>query len=197
MNDTDLLNQIVLGEDSTHQFKSDVRNADSLASEMAAFANSEGGTIYLGVADDGATPGLGTADVARINQLISNAASQLVRSPLTVLTENVLLANGNLVIVLTVPKGLDKPYFDKNGVIWLKAGSDKRRVNSKEELRRLFQISSQFHADELPTKAGIDKLDRLRFRDFLHKHHTHEFPEAPDDLLRLLQNMNMAPTVVC
>ena len=45
MNDTDLLNQIVLGEDSTHQFKSDVRNADSLASEMAAFANSEGGTI--------------------------------------------------------------------------------------------------------------------------------------------------------
>ena len=49
-----------------------------------------------------------------------------MRSPLTVLTENVLLANGNLVIVLTVPKGLDKPYFDKNGVIWLKAGSDKR-----------------------------------------------------------------------
>ena len=42
-------------------------------------------------------------------------------------------------------------------------------MNSKEELRRLFQISSQFHADELPTKAGIDKLDRLRFRDFLHK----------------------------
>ena len=65
-------------------------------------------------------------------------------------------------------------------------------MNSKEELRRLFQISSQFHADELPTKAGIDKLDRLRFRDFLHKHHTHEFPEAPDDLLRLLQNMNLA-----
>lgn len=188
----DLLAQVALGEDSSRQFKADIHNAESLAAEMAAFANSDGGTIYLGVTDHNTVPGLSHKDVARINQLISNAASQLVRSPLTVLTENVLLANGNLVIVLTVPKGLDKPYFDKNGVIWLKAGSDKRRVNSKEELRRLFQISSQFHADELPTKAGIDKLDKLRFRDFLHKHYTHEFPEAPDDLLRLLQNMNLA-----
>jgi hypothetical protein len=38
----------------------------------------------------------------------------------------------------------------------------RRRINSKEELRRLFQFSDQFHADELPTKAGIDKLDKLR-----------------------------------
>ncbi|HKK02162.1 MAG TPA: ATP-binding protein, partial [Desulfuromonadales bacterium] len=62
----DLLNQVSCGEDSTRQFKADVRNADSLASEMAAFANSEGGTIYLGVADDGGTPGLDKTDVARI-----------------------------------------------------------------------------------------------------------------------------------
>ena len=192
MNDTDLLNQIVLGEDSTHQFKSDVRNADSLASEMAAFANSEGGTIYLGVADDGATPGLGTADVARINQLISNAASQLVKSPLTVRTENVALENGRIVIVLTVPKGLDKPYFDKNGVIWLKTGADKRRVNSKEELRRLFQLTGQFHADELPTRAGIGMLDKLRFRDFLRDVYKQEYPDDPAALTRLLQNMNLA-----
>ena len=39
-------------------------------------------------------------------------------------------------------------------------------MNSKEELRRLFQSVDQFHADELPTKAGIDRLDKLRFRDF-------------------------------
>ncbi len=87
----DLGNQIALGEDSSRQFKVDVKNAESLASEMAAFANSDGGTIFIGVADDGSTPGLSGQDVARINQLISNAASQLVRSPLTVQTENVAL----------------------------------------------------------------------------------------------------------
>ena len=186
-----LLSQISLGEDSTRQFKADVKNAEALASEMAAFANTGGGVIFIGVADDGSLPGLTQKDVARINQLISNAASQLVRSPLTVRTENVALDNGRIMIVLTVPKGIDKPYFDKNGVIWLKNGSDKRRVNSKEELRRLFQMSGQFHADALPTKAGIDKLDKLRFRDFLRDVHKQEYPDSPDELTGLLQNMNL------
>ncbi|KJR97906.1 MAG: ATP-dependent DNA helicase RecG [Desulfobulbaceae bacterium BRH_c16a] len=191
--DIDILQEkISHGEDSSRQFKVDVKNSESLASEMAAFANSEGGTLYIGVADDGSTPGLISKDVGRINQLISNAASQLVRSPLTVQTENVVLENGRIVIVLTVPKGFDKPYFDKNGVIWLKCGADKRRVNSKEELRRLFQLTAQFHADELPTKAGIDKLDKLRFRDFLRDMYKVEYPESDEDLTRLLQNMNLA-----
>jgi ATP-dependent DNA helicase RecG len=187
-----LLSQIAIGEDSTRQFKADVKNAESLASEMAAFANSNGGTIFIGVADDGSTPGFAGQDVSRINQLISNASSQLVRSPLAVQTENVALENGRIVIVLAVPKGIDKPYFDKNGVIWLKAGADKRRVNSKEELRRLFQFTNQFHADELPTKAGVEKLDKLRFRDFLRDVYKQEYPDSRDELTRLLQNMNLA-----
>ncbi len=187
-----LLSQLSLGEDSTRQFKADIRNADSLASEMAAFANTNGGTIYIGVADDGSMPGLSQQDVARINQLISNAASQLVRSPLAVQNENVALDNGRIVIVLTLPKGIDKPYFDKNGVIWLKAGADKRRVNSKEELRRLFQFTNQFHADELPTKANIDRLDKLRFRDFLRDFYKQDYPDSSAELTRLLQNMNLA-----
>ena len=86
----------------------------------------------------------------------------------------------------------DKPYFDNNGVIWLKTGADKRRVNSKEELRRLFQISAQFYADELPTQAGVDKLDKLRFRDFLREVHNQEYPDSSEEMVRLLQNMNLA-----
>lgn len=42
-----LLAQIALGEDSTRQFKADVKNADLLASEMAAFANT-GGMVISG-----------------------------------------------------------------------------------------------------------------------------------------------------
>ena len=188
----DLLSQVSLGEDSHRQFKQNITNVDSLAAEMAAFANAEGGTIFLGVADDGSIPGLTTADVSRINQIISNGASQHIKSPLTVKTENVSIGDGRVVIALTIPKGQDKPYFDRNGVIWLKTGADKRKINSREELCRLFQGVDQFHADELPTKAGPDKLDKLRFRDFLQTTYDIPFPETPDDLLTLLQNMNLA-----
>ena len=60
------------------------------------------------------------------------------------------LAKQRTVVVVTVPEGLDKPYFDRHGVIWLKAGADKRRVQSKEELRRLFQDVDLLQADQVP-----------------------------------------------
>lgn len=187
-----LREQAAAGADSSRQFKSRVDNADSLAAEMAAFANADGGTIFIGIQDDGAIAGIAPEEVRAANQLISNAASQHVRSPLAVRTQNILLENGNIVIALTVPKGLDKPYFDRKGVIWIKTGPDKRRVNSKEELRRLFQHTSQFHADELPTKADPDKLDQLLFRDFLRREYEWEFPESYPEQLRLLRNLNLA-----
>ena len=47
------LNQLLAcGEDSRNQFKRDVTHADSLAAELAALANSGGGYVLLGVADD-------------------------------------------------------------------------------------------------------------------------------------------------
>jgi len=180
------------GEDSRLQFKRNIHSVDALASEMVAFSNSEGGRILIGVTDAGELSGIPRADVGRINQIISNAASQHVRSPISPITENIAIAQGQVVIILTIPKGIDKPYFDRKGVIWLKSGSDKRRVNSKEELRRLFQISDQFHADGLPVKADLEALDKLRFRDFLKKVYDLDIPDRPEALLKLLQNMNLA-----
>ena len=101
----ELQTEISAGEDSSRQFKEDVRNAESLASEFAAFSNSEGGAIYIGVADDGSLPGVSKRQVSRINQLISNAASQLVCSPLAVQTENMVVSHDRIVIVVSVPKG--------------------------------------------------------------------------------------------
>jgi len=183
---------VARGEDSTHQFKEDIRSADSLAAEMVAFSNSQGGIIFIGISDSGKLSGLSSQDVSRINQLISNAASQHVRSPLTVRTENIAIDDNHVVIVLTIAEGIDKPYFDNKGVIWLKSGADKRRVNSKEELRRLFQDIDIIHADEIPVNAGPEILDRIRFRDFLRDKFDEPMPESSTQLLQLLINMNLA-----
>ncbi|MEZ4528480.1 MAG: ATP-binding protein, partial [Desulfobacterales bacterium] len=76
MEPTELIEIISRGEDSRNQFKADVRNEVSLGQEMAAFSNSGGGRIYIGVSDDASVSGLSIADIGRLNQLISNAASQ-------------------------------------------------------------------------------------------------------------------------
>ncbi|MCL2893741.1 AlbA family DNA-binding domain-containing protein [Brenneria tiliae] len=79
MTEAELLHQLALGEDSRHQFKRDATNADSMAAELAAFSNSGGGRLFIGVADDGSVVGLDAGAVRRLNQLLSNAASQHVR----------------------------------------------------------------------------------------------------------------------
>ena len=44
MNRNELLKAVALGEDSRRQFKADVNNPDSLAADLVAFSNSNGGT---------------------------------------------------------------------------------------------------------------------------------------------------------
>jgi len=71
MNEAELHIILARGEDSHHQFKRDFTNVDTLAAELIAFANSVGGRLFIGVTDDGKVSGLTTADVARLNQLLS------------------------------------------------------------------------------------------------------------------------------
>nr|WP_237461783.1 ATP-binding protein [Pluralibacter gergoviae] len=94
MTEAELLRQLALGEDSRHQFKRDATNVDSIAAELAAFSNSGGGQLFIGVEDDGSVLGLESGAVRRLNQLLSNAASQHTRPPVHPLTENVQTDNG-------------------------------------------------------------------------------------------------------
>jgi len=79
METTELIDCLSRGEDSRHQFKENFTNADALAAEIVAFANTAGGQIFIGVQNDGTVLGLSHADIDRLNQLISNSASQNVR----------------------------------------------------------------------------------------------------------------------
>ena len=60
-----LLERIALGEHTRQQFKRTFSSPDALAAELAAFANSGGGTLLIGVDDDGTVTGLGAADIRR------------------------------------------------------------------------------------------------------------------------------------
>lgn len=116
MEPSELLEIINLGEDSKHQFKVSVTNENSLAAEMVAFSNSNGGQIIIGVSDDGNIEGLTNEDIHRLNQLISNAASQSVRPPINPQTENILIGEERLIVVNVLP-GISKPYMDNSGAI--------------------------------------------------------------------------------
>lgn len=191
METTELIDLLSLGEDSRQQFKVDMTNADALAAEIVAFCNTAGGRIFIGVNDDGSVRGLSGGDVARLNQLIANAASQVVRPAVNPLTENVPHPNGT-VMVVSIPEGVNKPYMDKNGAIWVKNGSDKRRATSRDELQRLFQQAGLVHADETPVAGlGAGDVDMPYFEEFFEQQFGEPLAQHNQPLPQLLSNMNL------
>ncbi|MFN9236231.1 MAG: RNA-binding domain-containing protein [Planctomyces sp.] len=194
METTELLEAVGRGEDSRHQFKEDVTNATALAAEIAAFANSGGGQIFIGVADNGSIHGLDVAAVGRLNQLISNTASTNVRPAINPRTENVSVGNG-IVLVVTIPDGLSKPYVDNSGVIWVKSGSDKRRVTAREELQRMFQTAQLVHGDDIPVPGtSVSDIDVEYFLQFFTKRFGMDLEEQGLSLAQVLTNMRLLST---
>lgn len=191
METAELIEVLSRGEDSRHQFKENFTNADALAAEIVAFSNSAGGQIFIGVQNDGTVLGLSHADIDRLNQLISNSASQNVRPPVNPLTENVPHPNG-IVMVVTVAEGVSKPYMDKNGAIWVKNGADKRRATSREEIQRLFQQAGLVHADETPVAGlGVSDLDLPYFAAFFEQQFGEGLERQNLPLPQILTNMNL------
>ncbi len=191
METTELIEILSQGEDSRHQFKADITNVDALATEIVSFSNTAGGRIFIGVNDDGSVRGLSGPDVARLNQLVANAASQTVRPAVNPITENVSHPAGT-VMVITVADGVNKPYMDKSGAIWVKSGSDKRRTTSREEIQHLFQQSGFVHADKTPVAGlGSGDVDMQYFEVFFEQQFGESLADHPQSLPQLLANMNL------
>jgi len=191
METAELLEIIALNEQGKYQFKANVTNPQSMTEELVAFSNSNGGTIFIGVNDEGHFAGLTREDMGRLNQLVSNAASQSVRPPINPRTENISTPEG-LVIAVHVPDGLSKPYMDKNGVIWIKSGSDKRKATSREEIQRMFQSASLIHGDAIPASGlTVADLDTAYFSAFFEKNFGETVEEQDVSLPLLLDNMNL------
>jgi ATP-dependent DNA helicase RecG len=190
METEELLRIIANGEDSGHQFKANVTRADSIAQELIAFNNSDGGLILIGVTDESEISGLTSDDVSNINLHISNAATDHVRPSMNVTTENITLPDGKVIIV-QVTKGL-RPRADKQGSIWVKNGSDKRKVTAIEELQRIFQATSLIHADEIPVQGtSIENVDQDYFSQLFMKVTGDNLENQELSRPQLLENMNL------
>lgn len=194
----ELIELIRRGEDGQTQFKQsqDVTNAKSLAGEMVAFANSKGGRIFIGVDNNGSVTGLSPNDIRRINQLISNTATDCVHPSINPETENIPIGE-KLVIIVTVPEGISKPYSDNDGVFWVKSGSDKRRVTSREEVQRMLQSAGLVHADEVPVEGTTSgDIDMEHFVAFFKKQYGESLDKMLDksgiSLSQLFNNLGLA-----
>jgi ATP-dependent DNA helicase RecG len=174
----DLERQLATGEDARAEFKEVVLgdrgvrspNTEDMAGEMVAFANAEGGVIFLGVDDAGIIRGLPEDRLADIESWLINVATNNCDPPLRPLIrrERLPLPGGSdaVIMLVEVRRGL-YVHGTSSGRHYVRVGSSKQ-ILTAASLARLFQERGRafvFDEQAVPTATAED-LDRERLEQF-------------------------------
>ena len=164
----DILKQIKAGEVSGVQFKERILDKYDIACELVAFSNSHGGKLVVGIKDKtGETNALSYSEVQETTNLLSDIASENVVPSILIKIDTVEVEDGNLVIA-TIKEGLNKPYHDNKGIVWVKNGADKRKVFDNAELAEMMTDCGSFAPDEAGVRdATVNDLEATTIKLFL------------------------------
>ena len=164
----DILKQIKAGEVSGVQFKERILDKYDIACELVAFSNSHGGKLVVGIKDKtGEINALSYSEVQETTNMLSDIASENVVPSILIKIDTVEVEDGNLVIA-TMKEGLNKPYHDNKGIVWVKNGADKRKVFDNAELAEMMTDCGSFAPDEAGVRdATVNDLDATTIKLFL------------------------------
>jgi ATP-dependent DNA helicase RecG len=180
---TELLQQ---GENASIEFKETIARPESLAKEIVAFANTQGGTLLLGIADNGEIIGL--HEDKNYEEYLCNIARNNVIPAIDIRIEKIIL-NNKVIIAVIIPKGKDKPYQTLNHQFLIRIGST-NRVATQTELMRLFQQSGVFHYDGIALEnTDIKQINLTKIAQYFDNYQV-DFSQE-DSPERLLKNIDI------
>jgi ATP-dependent DNA helicase RecG len=184
---SELQNILQQGENSSVEFKEYGVKPESLAKEMVAFANSQGGVILLGVTDQGTVTGIPAGQA--LEEWVMNIARDRIIPALEIQFHQHPVENKMLAEII-VSKGKDKPY-QTGGKYYIRVGST-NRMASQSELMRLFQAAGIFHYDGNGVeKSAIQDLNFTELDRYFGDYQIDFSKESEKNKLRLLSNTDI------
>ncbi len=181
----EVLEIIEQGENSSVEFKSAAVRPNSIAKEMAAFSNTYGGLLVIGVEDDHEITGV---VMDNIEEWIANIARNNIVPAISPVIRMETISD-KLIAVVEVPKGISKPYQTLDGKYWIRVGSTNRSA-TKEELSRLFQQAGLVHFDLSPVEGTSQRdFDDNRLADYWKTYyHINYFQLEKEEQKKILVN---------
>lgn len=134
-------------ESENTEFKAKL--TDEIYKEVIAFANTDGGVIYIGVDDNGNVVGIDNVDDTYTR--ITNGIRDAIQPDVTMFVKYKL--EDNRVVKITVVEGSYKPYYLKskglkpNGV-YIRQGASSVQASS-EQIRRMIKVSDGDSFEEM------------------------------------------------
>jgi len=162
----ELLEIIANGENSGMEFKRDDLRPEQLAKEVVAMVNFQGGTLLLGVEDDGAISGV---QRDQLEEWVMNVVQSKIH-PMILPFYETIQVDDKQVARINFPQGISKPYVvrDKGSEkIYIRVGSTSREA-TREQQMRLFELGGMLHTEVMPVpQTGYSDLDEARIENYL------------------------------
>lgn len=121
--------------------------------DVAAFANANGGTVYVGVSANPKEPVAGITDAEAQARLIAEDIERHINPPVHA-SIDVQRTEGKQVIVITVPSGPEKPYVVTPGAIYIRQEGETTPA-LRDEIVQLVRAGLAVEAGTLPELVPV------------------------------------------
>jgi predicted HTH transcriptional regulator len=139
-----LKNLVRHGEGQRLEFKMKVKFPEKIIKELVAFANTDGGYLFLGVSDDGQLEGLKFAEEDQFS--LEKAIEKFCYPAFSYTAYPISLDNGRTVLVYHVFESVDKPHFvqlDTDSQSYCYVRIKDRTVQASKEMRQILRRENQ------------------------------------------------------
>ena len=187
---------VMEGEGQHLEFKRKVSHPEKIVREMIAFANSEGGTLLIGVDDDGTLAGVKYPDEELLS--VRQALQKHVKQPLVYHDSLIELSLTKFVLRLDIPPSEKRPLFFtedskvRESYVRMNDMSIKASEQMNEIVRRKRQnknIRFYFAEHELTLMKYLDSNKIITLKDFQKLTGLNQFAASRKLILLVLANV--------
>ena len=164
----DVDGRVIQPESKTREYKQDLSSPEKAMRAIVAFANSAGGQLVIGVADDGKV--VGVDDPLLEQERLTNLIADWVSPQIMPTIELVPLA-GVTVVVADVAVSIRRPHFltkyGKEEATYIRLAASNRRAGP-DTIAELERSAEGVHFDQFPAfRATMNDLDLPMLADML------------------------------
>lgn len=152
------------GESETVEFKASPSMLDEIVKTVVAFTNTRGGTIIVGVGDDGRVLGVSVGR-GTVEKLVNGITSST--DPKVYPKVRVSRLDGKDLILIEVEEGFNKPYLYK-GRAYRRVGRSNVQLGRNELERLIFERYGLDKAfDSSPIDTSLTEIDEEKVKEFV------------------------------
>ena len=171
--DTENLKRIIAeGESVEVELKQSFHSVQEIARLIAAFANTQGGLLILGVKDDGTVEGI-KENLDLVQQKISQANAIIHPAPLV--NVEIHTIDHKKTIIVIVHKADSSVFHSVEGVIYVRLGSTVQKLDGQSIVEFLRNRQILLFEEALEFSASLKNIDQNLIQEYLEQRKQNDY----------------------